>query len=190
MPRQDQGVAMTSDAEMARLRALCAWMARAAGATAVCLLGGAALLWMHPDYVEWMAREQWAGGRSGLTLTPLAQISAGALSCAHLGLLCWALWTARGLFARFAQGEMLEAQTGRDLRSIGGLVAAYAVLTPVAKSLITVALTLGNPPGQRMLAVALGTNEVILAVLGALIFVLGHAMAEAARIADDNRQIV
>lgn len=181
---------MTSDAEIAQFRALCGWLAQAASAMAIVLFVGAALLWMHPDYVEWIAREQWAGGRAGLTLTPLAQVSAGALSCAHLGLLCWALWTARGLFIRFARGEVLEAQTGRDLRMIGGLVAAYAVLTPLVKSLMTVALTLGNPPGERLLAVALGTNEAILGVLGGLILVLGHAMAEAARIADDNRQIV
>jgi hypothetical protein len=171
-------------------QSLCVWMARAAGATAIVLMLGAAFLWLHPSYVEWIAREQWAGGSSALTLTPLSRLSAGALSCAHLGLLCWALWTARRLFVRYARGEVLETRAGRDVRTIGGLIALYAALTPLVKSAMTVALTWGNPPGQRMLAISLGTNELILGLLGALILVLGHVLAEAARIADDNRQIV
>jgi hypothetical protein len=165
-------------------------MAQAAGAMAVGFLGVAAAMWLHPDWAAWIAREQWAGGPAAFTLTPMSRLAAGLVSCAHLGLLCWALWTARGLFARFARGETLETQTGRDLRTIGGLIALYGLTTPLAGALITLAATMANPPGQRMVGVSLGTNELILGLLGALILVLGHVMAEAARIADDNRQIV
>jgi hypothetical protein len=187
---QDQDVEMSSEQEHLRFQALCVWMARVSGAMAVGFLAFAVGMWMHPSGAVWIAREQWVGGNAAFTLTPLAQFAAGALSCAHLGLLCWALWTARGLFLRFAAGATLETQGGRDLRAIGGFIALYAVLTPAVKTLMTVALTLGNPPGQRLLAVGIGTNELILGMLGALILVLGHVMAEAARIADDNRQIV
>jgi hypothetical protein len=181
---------MVSEQEYQRFQRLCVWMAHASGAMAVGLMVVAAAMWLHPDYVEWIAREEWAGGRNALTLTPVSQFGAAAISCTHLGLLCWALWTAKGLFARFAIGATLESQGGKDLRAIGGMIALYAALTPLAKALITVALTLGNPPGQRLLALSVGTNELILGLLGALILVLGHVMAEAARIADDNRQIV
>lgn len=173
-----------------RLKTLCIWMARAAGLLAIGMMVTAAVMWLHPDYAVDIARENGATRGGPLALTLQARLVSGVVLCAHLGLLCWALWTAKGLFENFARGDVLDARTGRDLRTIGGLVAAYALLTPLKGSLITVAVTMGNPPGQRLLSIGLGSNELILGVLGALILVLGHVMAEAARIADDNRQIV
>jgi hypothetical protein len=154
------------------------------------MMATAAAMWMDPDYSIEVARQNSSAGESLMTLSLQARAVSALILCAHLGLLCWALWTAKGLFENFARGQVLEAKTGEDLRLIGGLIAAYALLTPLKGSLISIAVTMGNPPGQRMLAVALGTDELILGVLGVLILVLGHVMAEAARIADDNRQIV
>lgn len=181
---------MSHNAGLDRLKALSTWMARASGAMALGFIAVAAGLWLHPGTAEWIAREQWAGKDATMSMTPLAQLAAGALGCAHLGLLCFAMWTARGLFSQFARGQVLEPRTGQDLRLIGGLIAAYAALTPVVKSLMTLVLTAGNPPGQRLFAVSIGTHELVLTLLGGMILVLGHVMAEAARIADDNRQIV
>ena len=173
-----------------KLKILCTWMARFAGLLAVGMMAAAAVMWMVPEFAVEIARQNSAVQDSQLTLSLQARAIACLILCLHLGLLCWALWTAKGLFENFARGRVLEAKTGEDLRLIGGLIAAYALLTPLKGSLISIAVTMGNPPGQRMLAIALGTYELILGVLGALILVLGHVMAEAARIADDNRQIV
>lgn len=181
---------MSQKTGLDRLKALSTWMGRASGAMALGFIAVTVGLWLHPGTAEWIAREQWVGKDAAMSITPMAQLAAGALSCAHLGLLCFAMWTARGLFRQFASGQVLEPRTGQDLRLIGGLIAAHAALTPIVKSLMTLALTAGNPPGQRLFAVAIGTHELVLSLLGGLILVLGHVMAEAARIADDNRQIV
>jgi hypothetical protein len=182
--------AMPQDSEALRLRALCVWMARVAGAMSVGLIAVTSVMWLHPEWAVDIARTQWVGKDVDLTLTLGPRLAAAIVSCAHLGLLCWALWIARGLFLSFANGRAFETRTGLDLRQIGGLVAAYGVTTPVAGALMTVAVTIANPPGHRMLSLSLGINDFILGILGVLILVLGHVMAEAARIADDNRQIV
>lgn len=176
--------------ESGRLRLLCVWMAYASAALALGLMTTAIVVWFHPDFALAAARESANQHDGPIALTWPARLVSGLVSCAHLGLLCWALWAAKGLFQNFADGHVFTIRTGQDLRLIGGLIAAYAVLTPLKGSLVTIAITMGNPPGHRQLAIGLSSNELILGVLGALILVLGHVMAEAARIADDNRQIV
>jgi hypothetical protein len=177
-------------AELEGLRSLCVWMARAAGALAIGFFVVAAALWLNPAWAAEAVRAHLNMNPADVTLSFAARALAGILSAAHAGLLCAALLAARRLFLRFAHDAAIEAQTGRDLRLIGGLVAAYALTTPLSKTLMVLAVTMDNPPGHRMLTISLGSNELILGVLGALILVLGHVMAEAARIADDNRQIV
>ncbi len=51
-------------------------------------------------------------------------------------------------------------------------------------------LTWGNLPGQRILALSIGIDDYMIAALGGLVLAIGHVMTEAARLADDNRQIV
>jgi hypothetical protein len=70
------------------------------------------------------------------------------------------------------------------------LLLLYAALSPLFRAVIGVIVTLGNESGQRVLAIGIGSQDVIVALIAALLIVLGHVMAEAALIADDNRQIV
>lgn len=150
----------------------------------------AAATWLDPDWAAAMAQRDFVPQGGSFSTDLGARLVAGLLSCFNCAFLSAALWTARGLFLRIANGQAIATETGFDLRQIGAMVALYAMTTPVMKTLTTLALTIGNPPGQKILAVSLSSNELTFGLLGALILVLGHVMGEAARIADDNRQIV
>ena len=65
-----------------------------------------------------------------------------------------------------------------------------ALLRPVKDANLSILLTAGNAPGARYIILGVSTDDYMIAAFGGLILTIGHAMAEAALIADDNRQII
>ena len=175
---------------LARLQRLCAWLSHAAKIVALLLLAANAVLWLVPEFAAETARSQASIGSKPITLTFGVRAAALVVSFAYVGLMAAALWTVAGLFAAFAQGAIFVSETGTRLRRIGVLLLLYAALSPLFRAVIGVIVTLGNESGQRVLAIGISSQDVIVALIAALLIVLGHVMAEAALIADDNRQIV
>ena len=65
-----------------------------------------------------------------------------------------------------------------------------AVLRPLTTTLLGIVLTMGNPPGQRIVSIGLSIDDYMIAAFGGLILAIGQVMVEAKRLADENRQIV
>ncbi|MCB6179348.1 hypothetical protein LHP98_14585 [Rhodobacter sp. Har01] len=122
--------------------------------------------------------------------TPGAALLTGAIGAVALGPVLLALAQMRALFALYRRAEILtSAAAGHILRSGRWLLVLAAVQVAV-RPLQTIALTLGNPPGQRQVAVSLTGEMLWLALAGGLLVVIGWAMQEAARAAEENRGFV
>ncbi|WP_135449864.1 DUF2975 domain-containing protein [Tabrizicola caldifontis] len=147
------------------------------------------LLWIDRPALERSAAMLLpAGTPHDLTTTALI----GGFVVAHMvmGLLLYALWQAHRLFAAFAGGAILVPETGRRLFRIG---LAFALVLPAqlaASGATSLLLTWRNPAGSRALTLSADPVHAMLAVAGLLILTVGWVMAEAARIAEDNAQIV
>jgi hypothetical protein len=148
-----------------------------------------ALLWAVPDFAPIVARDEGDLHDGAITLTPMVRIIGFACSTLYLAVLVRALWIARSLFKRLANGLVFEPQTGMLLRGFGIALVVYACLTPFFHALIGWLVTMYNPTG-RAITLGLSDDEVILAIVGTLILTTGSVMAEAARLAEDNRQII
>lgn len=123
-------------------------------------------------------------------LTAIALIGGFVMAHLVMGLLLYALWQAHRLFAAFVRGEILVPATGTRLFRIG---LGFALVLPaqiVASGVTSLLLTWGTPSGSRALALSVDPAHAMLAMAGLLILTVGWVMAEAARIADDNAQIV
>ena len=96
----------------------------------------------------------------------------------------------RQLFARYAGGDVISIQIARLIQRIGLgmfiLVAAQVVIHPIQGLLITWA----NSQGNRMLSIALSESDIGLLLAAGLVTLIGWAMAEAHRIAEENRSFV
>ncbi|WP_424965575.1 DUF2975 domain-containing protein [Dinoroseobacter sp. S375] len=101
-----------------------------------------------------------------------------------------ALWTARGLLARYGRGDVFSAGNARAIRRIGVALLAGTGLAIAGRTVAILILTHDNPPGARSLTVSLASHDLLLALLGALLLVVGWVMAEATRQADENRLFV
>jgi hypothetical protein len=103
---------------------------------------------------------------------------------------CALLWQLWGLFAEFRAGRLFSDKALQCWQRWGWGVAALAVLQPVERAAMWVAVTLQNPPGQRILSVSLGTEDYPLILLALVFVALARVMREAARAAQENEGFV
>jgi hypothetical protein len=125
-----------------------------------------------------------------LPVTPLDQVLAGLIVAVPIGVLVWGLWHVRALFDEFAHGRILTAATALHLHRFGIAALAQALLGPLSATALALALSLGNPPGQRYLVITLSINDYVALIVGGILVAVATAMREAARLADENAGFV
>ncbi|MGL4489249.1 MAG: hypothetical protein ACRCU5_07385 [Rhizobiaceae bacterium] len=98
-----------------------------------------------------------------------------------------ALWQA---FGSIVQSEGITLGTAQWIRSAGfwfGVTTLMMILSVPLNSLIG---SVGAEVGQRFLSIGFESQHMLAFLLSAVLLILGHVLALAAEIADDNRQIV
>jgi hypothetical protein len=167
---------------------LCRRLARFSAATAVGILLVNATIWLVPEWAPFEARR--FAGTGSITLTPTVIAIGLVCSTLYLAVLAWGLWVSCSLFNRLADGLVFEAETGVLLRRFGIALVVFAAVSPFVGTLMTGLVTMGNAPGERLFRFGIGSDSIVLAIVGTLILTTGSVMAEAARLAEDNRQII
>jgi hypothetical protein len=157
---------------------------------AVVIVAGFLWIAVSPSALTDFLRREILTPEMPLTLTAFTHAALIAVLAVPLGVALAVLWTTRQLFTGFARGEVFTAETGRRLRRIGALLLVLQVVKIVVGSLGTLIATLPNPPGARHLSIGLSSDHLIVALVGGLLIAVGWAMAEAARLADENRGFV
>lgn len=172
---------------LGRLSALMCVVVAVGGALAEITL---AWVWLTPSWVEAYVVPHLGLQRVPVALDLPTRAMAFAASMIPMAVLLYLLHQAYGLFDAFRIGNVFTAHAPVRLRRIGASIVALAFLRPITSMFLGLILTWSNPPGQRILALSLSIDDYMTAVLGGLVLAIGHVMTEAARIADDNRQIV
>ncbi|MEQ1863876.1 MAG: hypothetical protein ABL996_04400 [Micropepsaceae bacterium] len=176
---------------LTRLLRISAWLAHAAKFAAVIFLVVNAAMWLVPGFAIDAAHGQSSlAAPMKITMTAEATVLALVVSTAYVALLAVALWSIARLFNEFSKGAIFVSETGVHLRRAGLFLLAFAALAPAFRAVIGLIVTMANPVGERALSVSLSSHEIVLGLIAALLVMLGHIMAEASAIADDNRQIV
>ena len=148
-----------------------------------------ALAFLDPATLDARLVEALAASQQA-ALTPATRLAALALAAIPLCLALLGFVVVQRLFHGFATGDILTPESGRRLKRIGLIVTALGPVTIVIRSIASVVVSLPNPPGERVLAVGFGSNDVTAIIAGMLLIVLGWTLEEAARVADENRQFV
>lgn len=112
------------------------------------------------------------------------------IEAALLAVFGYVLWQVRALFGQYATGDILTADSAHHITraAVGLLILALSGM--VAQAAQALALTWGNAPGSRQLSIALSDDEICAALAGGLLWVIGWAMGEAARMAAENREFI
>ncbi len=97
-----------------------------------------------------------------------------------------ALYFLARLFRRFEQMEFFSQSTVGNLRKIGFSLLAGQIAHPFYTALISLVLTVSNPPGQRLIAVAFGAKEFSWTALSLVIILASWIMDEGRKIQEEQ----
>lgn len=123
-----------------------------------------------------------------LTLT--TRLLAGAIGLLQASIAVFAVWQLRLLFRLYADGLIFTAANTRCLRRFAAAVVAFAIAKPVTGALLSVVLTMNNPPGQRQLSITLGSSELTTLFIGGVFLIIAWIMDEAREMAEEQAEII
>jgi len=146
------------------------------------------LFWAQPDWVADVAQQLWAVKMLQVDMSSRLWALAGSLLPVAVSL--YALWQMWALFGCFAQGELLASEPAMHLRKLGLGLCSLAAAQPVGHTLAILALTWGNPKGERQLWFGLSSEHYLAVLFGLLLLALAQVLLEGARLADENREFV
>lgn len=172
--------------EPARLRRFSAWMAWASGALALCLPVLVLLSWALMSPTNLAIRANLPPGAVFGELALWQRALGAALT--EVAALCMALglWRARDCFKGFALGQLFTEQAVFGLRRFSVWMLRSALAALLGAPVLSVLLTFGNPPGTRMLAVGVGTDQLLLLFFAAVVWLMAAVIGQGRALAEEN----
>jgi hypothetical protein len=100
------------------------------------------------------------------------------------------LWQVWQLFGEYRRGRVFSATSLAHLRRFSWALVGLALVQPLSRVLMSVAISLDNPPGHRHLVVSFSSNDFAVLLLGLVFVAIARVMVEAARAAEEVEQFV
>lgn len=147
-------------------------------------------LWSSPDWVREQAQRlpEMAGKPMTLDARALWLFALAHLPSLVIDLfLLWQLWQ---LFGDYGRGDVFSRRALKHLRRFSVGVLVSAALAPLAQTAATLAVTLGNAPGQRQLVIGLSSDDYTRVLVGAVLVAITSVMAQAVQVAEENAEFV
>jgi hypothetical protein len=123
-------------------------------------------------------------------IAPWQRAFAGLLTEIPVVLMAVGLWWARRCFSGFQQGQLFTVEAVLYLRKFAAWVMASALASMVIIAPISVALTMHNAPGNRHLAIGIGTDQVLALFFAALVWLMAGIIGQGQALADENKSFI
>ena len=149
---------------------------------AVYVLGFGDMLAKHPQAIQ-----------MGLTTGTLSSLAkAAALAALLIGSLpaIFMLYNLRKLFQSYARGTFFTVCAANRLKAAAVALLAMVVARPLTGALLSLALSIDLPAGQKQLVLNFGSTEIWIGLAGGMVLVTAWIMGEAAALAEENRSFV
>ncbi len=172
-----------------RIRWIAHWVRAMALFAMVVVIGFPLVFWSQPAWAERAIRED-LNLTGALQFDVASRIGALAANLPLTLLTFYALLSLWRLFGGYLRGEVFSDAATRHLRRMGQSLVAMAVVMPLTQTATVLALTLGNPPGQRLLSFQLGTPHYVVLLCGLVLTAMALVMREAQRMAQENAEFV
>ncbi len=175
---------------LVRIRTLSLWLKRLTTLGITIFIGFALSVLLVPSWFDTMVALAYETIDYPAELILLKRLGFLLLLSGPFAAALYGLWNLRALFSCYAGGDVFGGAPSRYIRNVGFAMILNAVLTVFTYSLGSLLLTFDNPKGQRQLVVSLSSDLFFVFLTGGLLLVIGHVLHEAARINNENRQIV
>jgi len=102
------------------------------------------------------------------------------------GVLLYALSRLRRLFALYRKGIIFDAQNVACYRDLGKSLLCWAGAAFIQTPLLSMIITLPNPPGTRLFMLGIGSGELDCLFLGGLVLLISWVMDEGRRLDEEQ----
>ena len=151
------------------------------------ILGGYSFLPVQIDFIPAM---------SAAEIPPLSQIAplfkfyGFLISLIPVGIALIAVNSLRKLFELYEKIEIFSEKCVRHIRVFGWMLLIGQLAYPFYCALMSLALTISNPPGHRMIVVALGLTQIWLILLASSILLISWIMEEGKKLQEEHEATV
>lgn len=149
-----------------------------------------ALLWVYADVSILKIAILLPDDISIAALTPLTRVLGFLVSMIAASVVLYGLAQLRHLFRHYQRGHIFTEYALIRLRKFAWSLLLVGLLRPLTGAALSVLLSINNPPGQRTLALTVGSNDIALLFISGVFIVIAWIMAEGVRLADENAQII
>ncbi len=112
------------------------------------------------------------------------------ISMVPVALLMWGLLHLRALFELFRKAVFFSEANARLLHKFAMMLFFSTLASPIARALVSVALTINNPPEQRAVVVNIETGDLNSLFVATVFLAVAWVMREAHALAQENAEFV
>lgn len=175
--------------EQPRLHKFSKFMATLCAVVIVVAPLGLLLIWLNfPFLGPYMKQE--LGLPQDMPVPLESQLLAGLINFTRLGIGLYGLIHLRRTFLEGAQGRCFSADAVSSFRTFAWAAVAYGIAAPIERTLVILAMTLGNPPGERMLSIGISSDHLLALFVGLLFVAVAHMFREGQRLAEENEEFL
>lgn len=128
--------------------------------------------------------------RDPATVSFAARIASLVLGWIAIGLMIHALRCLMRMFALFGQGRILTQDAASWMRRAGITLFVLAIYATVSRTATILLLSMGNPPGERQLAIGIEGTQLFSIFIAGVFLLVAHALVLGSEIEQENRSFV
>jgi len=147
---------------------------------------GLALMWVNLDMFSPSIMAQLGLEAPSDGFPPMTRALAWLCTMLPGGLMMWGLSQLRLMLSEVSAGHYFSLPAVSHFRRFSWAMLLYACALPVQSTLLSLVLTMHNPPGQKMLVIRLGTTELNALLIAVLFVIIAHIFEEGRKLADEN----
>ena len=95
-------------------------------------------------------------------------------------------WYLMRLFGCYEREEIFTHRSIRYIRHVGIWMIVWAIVNPIYQVLMSLTVTLGNPVGQRVITLELGTDYFRNLLTAGVVFIVAHIMQQGLKLKQDH----
>ena len=118
------------------------------------------------------------------------RVASGALNLCVVAVVVKAMAHARVCLTSFGDGQFFNANVVKHVRGVATWGSWSVLLGVLLAPIVSILLTLRNPPGLRMVTVGIDGYQILLLSLAGLLWATSWVLAEATSIARENAEFV
>ncbi|MEF2145299.1 MAG: DUF2975 domain-containing protein [Desulfovibrionaceae bacterium] len=101
-----------------------------------------------------------------------------------------ALYALVRLFSLYSRGEIFSRRNVQLIRWVGYALIARQIVDPFHQALLTLALTMNNPEGERLVSIGLSDSNITALLVGFVIVLISWVMDEGRKLKDEEALVI